>query len=161
MGHRAKQRILNRGKSNGQEAPKEMFNILWCFGKSPTQICPSNENTTQLIWIHAVRLDWADLLLHYHLPHLWDPLELAVSPGHVLLLCFSSSSFISVSSPSSIFSFSSPSHLPLHPPPCYLTSHQLSLILQIKMGSSFTRNHLSADSFLVCSHSQKNRNNIK
>ena len=47
---------------------------------------------TQLIWIHAVCLDWADLLLYYHLPHLWDPLELAVSPGHVVLLCFSSSS---------------------------------------------------------------------
>jgi hypothetical protein len=28
MGYRAKQQILNRGISNGQEAPKEMFNIL-------------------------------------------------------------------------------------------------------------------------------------
>ena len=28
MGYRAKQRILNRGISNGQEALKEMFNIL-------------------------------------------------------------------------------------------------------------------------------------
>ena len=28
MGYRAKQQILNRGISNGQEAPKEMFNLL-------------------------------------------------------------------------------------------------------------------------------------
>ena len=28
MGYRAKQRILNRGISNGQEALKEMFSIL-------------------------------------------------------------------------------------------------------------------------------------
>jgi hypothetical protein len=28
MGYRAKQRILNEGISNGQEAHKEMFNIL-------------------------------------------------------------------------------------------------------------------------------------
>jgi hypothetical protein len=28
MGYRAKQKILNRGISNGQEAFKEMFNIL-------------------------------------------------------------------------------------------------------------------------------------
>ena len=87
----------------------EHFSDYFC-SKSPTQICPGNENTTQLIWIHAVCLDWADLLLHYHLPHLWDPLELAVSPGHVLLLHFSSSSFFSVSSLSLPFS---PFSLPL------------------------------------------------
>jgi hypothetical protein len=29
-----------------------------------------------------VRLDWADLPLYYHFPHLWDPLELGVSTGH-------------------------------------------------------------------------------
>jgi hypothetical protein len=28
MGYRDKQRILNRGISNGQEAPKEMFNVF-------------------------------------------------------------------------------------------------------------------------------------
>jgi hypothetical protein len=28
MGYRAKQRILKRGISNGQEAPKEMFKIF-------------------------------------------------------------------------------------------------------------------------------------
>jgi hypothetical protein len=28
MGHRGKQRILNRGILNGSEAPKEMFNTL-------------------------------------------------------------------------------------------------------------------------------------
>ena len=49
--------------------------IPWCCAKSPSQICPGNENTTQLIWIHAVRLDWADLPLHYHLPHLMRPLR--------------------------------------------------------------------------------------
>jgi hypothetical protein len=60
-----------------------------CYcSKSPTQICPSNGNTTQLISIHAVHLKWAGLQLHYHVQHLWYPLELAVSPGHVLLLCF-------------------------------------------------------------------------
>ena len=40
-----------------------------CCHKSPTQICPSNENTTQLIWICTMCLDWADLPLHYHLFH--------------------------------------------------------------------------------------------
>ena len=35
-----------------------------------SQIYPGNENTTQLIGKYAVYLDWADLLLHYHLPHL-------------------------------------------------------------------------------------------
>ena len=46
----------------------------FCCGKSPTQICPGNENMTQLIWIHTLCLDWTDLLLHYHLSHLWNPL---------------------------------------------------------------------------------------
>ena len=92
----------------------QKFPLHICCSKSPTQICPSNENTTQLIWIHAVCLDWAILPLHYHLPNLWGPLELSVSPGHVLLLPFSSSSSSSASSPSSIFSFSFnlPRHLP-------------------------------------------------
>jgi hypothetical protein len=31
-------------------------------------------------------LDWADLPLLYHLSHIRDPLELAVSPDHVLFL---------------------------------------------------------------------------
>ena len=88
---------------------------------------------------------------------LWDLLELAVSPDHVLLLHFSPSSSSSVSSPSSIFSFSSPLLL-LHLP-FYLPNHQLSFILQIKVGSRFTGNHLSADSFLVHNHSQENRIN--
>jgi hypothetical protein len=33
--------------------------------------------------------------------------------------------------------------------PFYLPNHQLSAILQIKVGSMFTGNQLSADSFLV------------
>ena len=45
-----------------------------CCGKSPTQISLGNENTTHLIWLHAVCLDWAVLPLHYHLPHIRDPL---------------------------------------------------------------------------------------
>ena len=65
---------------------------VMCCSKSPTQISPGSENTTQFIWLHAVRLDWTDLPLHYHLPPLWDPLEPAVSPGQVLLLCFPSTS---------------------------------------------------------------------
>ena len=44
--------------------------IKICRGKSPTQMCPGNENTTQLICIHAVCLNWANLPLHYHHPHL-------------------------------------------------------------------------------------------
>ena len=90
---------------------------------------------------------------------LWDPLELAVSPGDGLLLCFSLFCSTSASSPSSIFSFLF-SHLPLHLP-FHLPNHQLSFILQIKVGSRFLGNHLSADYLLVCSHSQENGINIK
>jgi hypothetical protein len=61
------------------------------------------------------------------------------------LLHLSSSSSSSASSPSSIFSFFPP---PSAPPSLYLPNHQLSFILQIKVGSWFTGNHLSADSFL-------------
>jgi hypothetical protein len=73
----------------------------------------------------------------------------------VLLLCFSSFSSSSASSPSSIFSFLSLSHLLLHLP-FFLPNHQLSFILQIKVRSRFTGNHMSADSFLVHNHSQEN-----
>jgi hypothetical protein len=45
--------------------------------------------------------------------------------------------------------------------PFYLLNHQLSFILKIKVGSRFTGYHLSADSFLICSHSQENGINIK
>jgi hypothetical protein len=48
--------------------------VGYSCGNLPTQICRSNENTTQLIWMPAGHLDWADLPLHYHLPHLRDPL---------------------------------------------------------------------------------------
>jgi hypothetical protein len=34
MGYRSKQRILNRGISNGQEVLKEMFNILSHHGNA-------------------------------------------------------------------------------------------------------------------------------
>jgi hypothetical protein len=50
--------------------------------------------------------------------------------------------------------------LPLYLP-FSLPNHQLSFILQIKVGSRFTGNHLSAVSFLVRSHSQENGINIK
>ena len=90
---------------------------------------------------------------------LWDPLELAVSPGDGLLLCFSLFSSTSASSPSSIFSFFSLP--PSTPPSFYLPNHQLSFILQIKVGGRFLGNHLSADYLLVCSHSQENGINIK
>jgi hypothetical protein len=55
-----------------------------------------------------------------------------------------------------LLSLSLPLHLPF-----YLPNDQLSFILQIKVGSRFTGNHLSADSFLVLYHSQENRINIK
>ena len=42
-----------------------------------------------------------------------------------------------------------------------LPNHQLSFILQIQVGSRFTGNHLSTDSFLVYNHSQENGINIK
>lgn len=42
-----------------------------------------------------------------------------------------------------------------------MPNHQLSFILQIKVGSRFLGNHLSADYLLVCSHSQENGINIK
>jgi hypothetical protein len=50
----------------------------FCCNKPQIKICPSNENTTQLIWIHAVHLDWLDLLLHYHIPH---PMSLLRTSG--------------------------------------------------------------------------------
>jgi hypothetical protein len=42
-----------------------------------------------------------------------------------------------------------------------LPNHQLSFILQIKEGSRFTGNHLSADSFLVHKPSQENGINMR
>ena len=119
-----------------------------CCSKSPTQICPGSENTTQLIWVHAVHLYWTDLPLHYHPPQLWDPLELEVSPGHVLLLCFSSSS--SSSSVSSFFSL--PTFCSTFPFICPIRSSPLFCKLRWEAG-----NHLSADSFLVHNPSQENR----
>jgi hypothetical protein len=109
-------------------------------------IMPRAMKTTQLIGIHAGRLDWADLPLHYLLPHLRDPLELVVSPGLVLLFCFSSSSSSSALclSQTTFFFFFLLLHLPL-----YLPNHQFSFILQIKEQRKFTRNHLNADSFLI------------
>lgn len=108
----AKKRRFERGYRASSKQPNEFCATessqrCLCCSKSPNQICPSNENTTQIRWLDALRLVWADLLLQYHLPHQWDPLELAVSPGIVLLLHFSSSSS-SVSSPSCIFSSSLP-----------------------------------------------------
>jgi hypothetical protein len=129
-----------------------------CCDKSPAQICPSNKNTTQLIWIHAVCLDWADWPLYYHLLHLWDPLELSVSPGHVLLLHFSSSSS-SVSSHSSIFSFFSFTFCSTFSFICPIIS--CPLFYKLRWEAGFTGNHLSADSFLVHNHSQENGINIK
>ena len=86
------------------------------------------------------------------------PLRTCSFSRHVLLLCFSSSSSSSFSlslpfSPSSL----SPPSAPLY---LYLPNHLLSFILQIKVGSRFTGNHLSADLFLVHSQSQENRINI-
>jgi hypothetical protein len=51
------------------------------------------------------------------------------------------------------------SHLLLHLP-FYLPKY-IFFILQIKVGSRITGNHLSGDSFLVHSHSQEKRINIK
>jgi hypothetical protein len=51
-------------------------------------------------------------------------------------------------------------HLQLHLP-FYLPNPQLSFILQVKVGSRFRGNHLSADSLLVHNLSQENRINIK
>jgi hypothetical protein len=74
------------------------------------------------------------------------PLEFVVSPGHVLLLCFSLSSSYFAPSTSSIVSFAHPLSA-LHT--FYLPNHQLSFILQINVGSRFMENHLSADSFFL------------
>ena len=58
-------------------------------------------------------------------------------------------------SPSSLFQ-------PSAPPSLYLPNHQLSFILQIKVGNNrFRGNHPSADSFLVHNLSQENGINIK
>jgi hypothetical protein len=72
-------------------------------------------------------------------------------------MCFSAPcSSSSAPFPSSIFLLPLSLHLPF-----YLPYLELSFILQIKVGSRFTGNHLGADSFLVCSHSQENGINIK
>jgi hypothetical protein len=71
----------------------------------------------------------------------------------------SSSSSSSASSPSSIFLLLS-HHLQLHLP-FYLPNHQLSFILQIKVGSRFTGNTWVLSHFFVHNHSQENRINIK
>ena len=83
-----------------------------------------------------------------------DPLELAVFSRscaffsafllppllcHLPLPIFSSSPFLST------------------PPSLFLPNHQLSFILQIKVGR-FTGNHLSADSYLVPNSSEKDIN---
>ena len=57
-----------------------------------------------------------------------------------------------------LFSSSSPSPLPLHLP--FYLPNQLAFILQIKEGSRFTGNHLSADSFLVHTHRTDLTSNI-
>ena len=118
-----------------------------CCSKSRIQISPSQENMSQLIGIHAVYLDWADLPIHYHLPQLMRPLRtcsfsrpcasavfLLPPPLHLLPFPFSPS----------LYSL----HLPF-----YLPNHQFSFILQIKVGSRFIGNHQSADSSLVHNHS--------
>ena len=49
---------------NDKLIEKEIRETICCCSKSPTQICPANENKTQLILIHAVHLDWADLPIY-------------------------------------------------------------------------------------------------
>jgi hypothetical protein len=80
-----------------------------------------------------------------------------VSPGHELLLCFIFFLLLCTAFLSNLLL--SP-HLLLHLP-FYLPKHQLSFISQMKVGSRFTGNHLSADSFLVHKHSLENGINIK
>jgi hypothetical protein len=82
--------------------------------------------------------------------------QLADSPGHVLLLHFSSSSFSEFSLSQTSFFYFFPLHLPL-----YLPNHHFFSILKFKVGKRFTRNHLSADSFLVHNPSQENGIEIK
>jgi hypothetical protein len=69
-------------------------------------------------------------------------------------MCFCSAFLLLPPSVLSLFHFLLLSHLPLHLP-FYLPNHQLSFILQIKVGCRFTGNLLSADSFLVQSHSHR------
>ena len=126
--------------------------IVMCSIKSPTQICPVNEKKLNFIWIDVLCLDWMNLPLHYHPPHLWDPLDLVFSPGHLLLLCISSSSHSSSSCPSPIIPFFSPQLST--PRSLHLLSHQHSFILQIMIWR-FTGNHMSADSFFVHSSSRR------
>ena len=118
---------------------------IWCC-KYPTQLNPCNKNITPLIWMQSAHLDWSDLPLHYCIFHLWNPLHLAVSLGHVLLLHFPSisSSFVFLSpsshyffppfSPSLYKTFSST--FPLHNP---ITT----FILQVMMRRMFTQSHPS------------------
>ena len=98
------------------------------------QICRGNENMTQLIWIHAVHLDWPDLLLHYHLPYLWDPLDRTCSFSRPCALLFFFLLLFCILSLSHFLLFSP--HLLLHLP-FYLPNHQLSFI---KVGSRVTWN---------------------
>jgi hypothetical protein len=50
MGYRAKQRILNGGISNAQEAPKEMFNILSYQGNAIKTTLRSYLTPVRWIW---------------------------------------------------------------------------------------------------------------
>ena len=121
-----------------------------CCIKSPTQLCPGNENTTQLIWIQAVCLDWT-LPSSTSMRNLrtWDfSRPCALFLFAFLLLCILSLIHLLL-----LLSPYLPFHLPF-----YLPNHQLSFILQIKVGSRFKGDHLSADSFLVLSLSQKGIN---
>ena len=103
----------------------------------------------------------ADLLLQYHLSELMRHLR----TGSFSRPCASAPLFFFFLLLSvlflSQFLLLSLSLSPSAPPSLYLPNHQLSFILQIKVGSRFIGNHLSADYLLVCSHSQENGINIK
>lgn len=122
-----------------------LFLDFFCCGKSPTQISPGKDNTTQLLWIQAASLDWIDLPLHYPL-----------SPSlRFLIACASALLSFHLLFPSHTFCSTFPS-----------LAQSLALaffifFLQIKVGRRFTGSHLSTDSFLVLSPSQKSENNIK
>ena len=48
-----------------------IFNTSQIFiGKLPTPICPCKEHTTQLYYLKAAYLNWADTPLHYSIPQL-------------------------------------------------------------------------------------------
>ena len=80
MGYRAKQKILNWGILNGQEAPKELFNILSHQGNANQTIPEIPPHTSQNGYDQ--NLKWQQVLARMWRKNTTPPLYLALCGGH-------------------------------------------------------------------------------